>query len=272
MTMPVIQAQQGVVLIVDDNEANREMLSRRLQRRGYVTVTAARGAQALDLISKQHFDLVLLDVMMPDVDGFTVLQQVRAQRSMAELPIVLVTVKDQRDDIIRGLELGANDYLTKPLDFAVVMARIHTQLALKRAATELQPLVGAAKQAVISYSSKDQQAAEQVCKLLEQHHIGCWISSRDVPPGKHYAEEIVEAIDSGRAVVLLLSSNANASVHVRNEVEYAISHQKALFPVRIEPVEPSKALKLYLGTSQRIDAWVSLDQQIEKLAAAIRLL
>src|SRR5437870_5817996 len=128
-----MDAQGGLVLVVDDEDSNRDMLSRRLQRRGYATVTAENGAKALELIAQQPFDLVLLDVMMPGMDGWTVLEQVRQTRSMTDLPIIVTTAREQSDDIVRGLRLGANDYVTKPLDFPVVVARVQTQLALKRA-------------------------------------------------------------------------------------------------------------------------------------------
>ena len=121
------------LLVVDDNEMNRDMLSRRLQKRGYEVTCAEDGQQALDLIGERSFDLVLLDIMMPGIDGNEVLRKVRENCSPADLPIIMATAKDDTDDIVNSLKLGANDYVTKPLDFPVVMARVRTQLALKTA-------------------------------------------------------------------------------------------------------------------------------------------
>ena len=127
----------GTLLVVDDNEMNRDMLSRRLARRGHTVETAEDGRAALDMIERQPFDVVLLDIMMPGIDGIEVLKTVRKAHSAADLPIIMATAKDESDDIVSALKLGANDYVTKPLDFQVVLARVQTQLALKRAKEEL---------------------------------------------------------------------------------------------------------------------------------------
>jgi len=128
------------VLVVDDTEGNRDALSRRLERRGFAVMSAADGPEALQLLSKHPFDLVLLDVMMPGMSGLEVLEQVRRDRSPAELPIIMATAKDQSEDIVKALTLGANDYVTKPLDFPVVMARVNTQISLKRSVEQILEL------------------------------------------------------------------------------------------------------------------------------------
>ncbi len=129
------------VLVVDDNEANRDVLSRRLSRRGYVPVHAEDGQTALDLIAVEPaFDLVLLDVMMPGMSGLEVLERVRRTYTPAQLPVIMATAKDQSDDVVKALNLGANDYVTKPLDFAVLLARVNTQLLLKRSVQQVLEL------------------------------------------------------------------------------------------------------------------------------------
>ena len=130
----------GTLLVVDDNELNRDMLSRRLKSRGYTVHTAEDGQQAVDLIAASRFDLILLDVMMPGLSGIDVLKIIRQRYSMAELPVIMATAKDQGEDIVEALRLGANDYVTKPLDFPVVMARTEAQLTLKRAVEEIRRL------------------------------------------------------------------------------------------------------------------------------------
>jgi diguanylate cyclase (GGDEF)-like protein/PAS domain S-box-containing protein len=128
----------GTLLIVDDNQANCDTLCRRLARRGYKTAAAAGGQAALALIGQGGYDLVLLDIMMPDCDGIEVLTRLRQQYSASELPVIMVTAKSESDDMVAALELGANDYVTKPLDFPVVLARIRTQLARKYAEEALR--------------------------------------------------------------------------------------------------------------------------------------
>ncbi len=130
--------QQGRLLVADDNEMNRDLLARRLSRRGFTVVTAADGQEALDRITEQPFDVVVLDIMMPRVDGMEVLSRVREKTAAADLPIIMATAKSEAQDVVRALEMGANDYVTKPLDFQVVLARVQTQLSLKRAREELK--------------------------------------------------------------------------------------------------------------------------------------
>jgi sigma-B regulation protein RsbU (phosphoserine phosphatase) len=130
--------EEGSLLVVDDNEMNRDMLSRRLSRRGYTVVTAVNGREALDRIAGGSFDVIILDIMMPEIDGLEVLRRVREKTPAGDLPIIMVTAKSESEDVVRALNLGANDYVTKPLDFQVVHARVQTQVSLKRAREELR--------------------------------------------------------------------------------------------------------------------------------------
>ncbi len=126
-------SQASRLLIVDDNELNRDMLARRLARKGYDIVLAASAQQLSQRVKEEAIDLVLLDIEMPEISGLEALKTLRETYSPIELPIIMVTAKDQSDDVVRALNLGANDYVTKPIDFAVALARIGTQLSHKRA-------------------------------------------------------------------------------------------------------------------------------------------
>jgi sigma-B regulation protein RsbU (phosphoserine phosphatase) len=125
------------ILVVDDDEGNRESLSRRLVRRGYIVDVAPEGYSALKLLDAAPIDLVLLDVMMPGINGLEVLTRIRQTRPPTELPVIMVTANDATSDVVTALSLGANDYLTKPLDFAIVAARVQTQLALRAAVLQV---------------------------------------------------------------------------------------------------------------------------------------
>lgn len=133
-----MNSRQNRLLIVDDNELNRDMLARRLERKGYVVDVAAGATQLMQLVKAQSFDLVLLDIEMPEVSGLEALQALRDLYSPIQLPIIMVTARNQSEDVVKALELGANDYLTKPVDFAVALARIGTQLSHKRAQESLK--------------------------------------------------------------------------------------------------------------------------------------
>jgi diguanylate cyclase (GGDEF)-like protein len=121
------------LLIVDDVSDNRTLLTRRFERRGFEVVEADSGFTAIELIDKEPFDLVLLDVMMPGIDGMETLKRIRSRKSASALPVIMVTAKTGSSHIVDALELGANDYVTKPVDFAVAFARVNTQIGRKRA-------------------------------------------------------------------------------------------------------------------------------------------
>jgi adenylate cyclase len=121
------------ILVVDDNLHNVDMLVRRLQRSGYSVAAAYGGREAIDQVDNNDFDLVVLDIMMPEVNGIEVLEHIRKTKNVSELPVIMATAKDQSEDIVEAMKCGANDYVTKPIDFPVLVARIQTQLALKHA-------------------------------------------------------------------------------------------------------------------------------------------
>ena len=148
----------GNVLVVDDDEMNRDMLSRRLARKGFDVVVAEDGSEALALVAETDFDLILLDIMMPGIDGLQVLERLRREHSPVELPVIMATAKDESEDVVYALKLGANDYVTKPLDFPVVLARVTTQLSLRRATRDLE--------AAHARMKKDLDAAARVQRAM----------------------------------------------------------------------------------------------------------
>jgi DNA-binding response OmpR family regulator len=113
------------VLVVDDEKMIRSLLKMSLQRMGYEVTTAEDGAEALDLFQTESFDLILLDILMPKVDGFTVCAELRR---VSDVPVIMLTALNRPDDIVRGLELGADNYITKPFTFKEVEARIRAIL------------------------------------------------------------------------------------------------------------------------------------------------
>ena len=121
------------ILVVDDHPDNREMLMRRLEREGFRVLGAETGPEALEQVKAAPVSLILLDVMMPGMDGLEVLQALREEHSAAELPVIMVTAKAQSEDVVEALGNGANDYVTKPVDFPVALARIQAQLRIRRA-------------------------------------------------------------------------------------------------------------------------------------------
>ncbi len=125
-------AHRGVILVVDDNEDNRDMLARRLRRQRYEVLTAAGGRAALDALKATSIDLVLLDVMMPDLDGYAVLQQIKGDPALRDIPVLMISALDELDSVVRCIQLGAEDYLGKPFEPVLLQARVGACLDKKR--------------------------------------------------------------------------------------------------------------------------------------------
>ncbi|MEM7482357.1 MAG: protein kinase [Acidobacteriota bacterium] len=132
-------SSEHTLLVVDDEEMNRDLLSRRLERKGYRVAVAKGGQEALDAVAAQDIDLILLDIMMPGIDGIEVLKRLRQSHSQTQLPIIMATAKGDSEDVVQALELGANDYVVKPLDFPIVLARVQAQLRTKDSASQGTP-------------------------------------------------------------------------------------------------------------------------------------
>lgn len=130
--MSVLAESQARILVVDDTEVNRELLVRRLHREGHATAVAGDGREALELLGESTFDLVLLDIMMPEVNGYQVLEQMQADDGLRHVPVILISALDDAESIIKGLELGADDFLPKPFNPHILRARVGASLARKR--------------------------------------------------------------------------------------------------------------------------------------------
>jgi len=122
----------GQILVVDDNEMNRDLLLRRLEKQGHAVVTARNGREALDALRSRPFDLVLLDVMMPELNGYETLEHMQADAALRRVPVIMISAVDQIDSVVRCVELGAEDYLAKPFNQVLLKARIGAVLEKKR--------------------------------------------------------------------------------------------------------------------------------------------
>ena len=135
-TMPdsleLLRTATGSLLVVDDNEVNRDLLSRRLMREGHQVAEAVNGRQALEMIEQGSFDLVLLDVMMPELNGHEVLEHLQREGRLRDLPVIMLSASGEMDSIVQCISLGAEDYLSKPYDPILLRARINASLEKKR--------------------------------------------------------------------------------------------------------------------------------------------
>ena len=154
------------ILAVDDVASNLDILQVRLEAQGYEVITAADGERALELIRECEPDLVLLDIMMPKVDGITVLKQLKQDASARFLPVILVTAKADTSDVVIGLEAGADDYLTKPFEQAALMARVRSLLRLKDLHDTVQSQATTLKEQTEQLSEWNRLLEERVAKQI----------------------------------------------------------------------------------------------------------
>lgn len=127
-----LPAAVGHLLVIDDNQGNRDMLSRRLRHQGYSVSTAVSGQQALELLKTELVDLILLDVMMPEMDGYDLLKELKTSKIWRDIPVIMISALGEIESVVRCIEQGAEDYLTKPFDPVLLRARIGACLEKKR--------------------------------------------------------------------------------------------------------------------------------------------
>ncbi len=150
------------ILIVDDNAMNVKVLQTRLAAEGYEIITAADGEEGLSCARKHTPDLILLDVMMPKLDGFEVCRRLRADAAFPFTPIIMVTAMADSKDVVAGLEAGGDEYLTKPVDHAALAARVRSMLRIKRLHDKAEALAAEVKELNVSL---ERRVAEQVGEL-----------------------------------------------------------------------------------------------------------
>ena len=155
----------GRILVVDDNAGNREMLSRRLEREGYSVDTAEDGRKALEKLEAGGFDLVLLDIVMPELDGFAVLQSIRANQRWKEVAVIMISALDEIRSVVRCIEMGAEDYLPKPFDPVLLRARIGAILDRKRLRDE-ERLRTAQMETALQEADRQKQVAEAMLRNI----------------------------------------------------------------------------------------------------------
>src|SRR4051794_28344752 len=186
------------IVVADDSPASLDILKTRLASQGYDVVTATDGQEALDAVLSHRPDLILLDVMMPRLDGFEVCRRLRADLTLPFIPIILVTAKDDTRDIVAGLDSGADEYLTKPVDHAALTARVRSILRTKALHDTVQEQ---AAQLADWNRTLERRVAEQVAELERLSRLKRFLSP-----------QVAELVISGGAEHLLDSHRRDIAV------------------------------------------------------------
>ena len=139
--MTVRAPASGTILIADDNRVNRLLLARGLEQEGHTVAFAEDGREALEQLRQRRFDLLLLDVLMPELDGYEVLAELQGDPHLRDIPVVVTSALDEIDSVVRCLEMGAEDYLTKPVNPVLLNARINASLEKKRLRDQQRELI-----------------------------------------------------------------------------------------------------------------------------------
>lgn len=265
------------LLLVDDHKDNRVLVMRRLRARGYEVVEAQDGYQALDLLGRETFDAVLLDIIMPGMDGFKVLKAIRERHSAQHLPVIMATVMDGAEDVVQALREGANDYIVKPIDFAVLCARLEVHIGRKNAEAcvrqsqpELEGLVTELRTALSEAESAAQLQANFMADL--SHEIRTPLNgilgvtkALAASTGDPWQSRMLATVnDSAVALERLLSdaldlSRAEAgALEIRRErfdLAALVERCTALF----EPLAVGKGVTLKLDLAPEARVWVTGD-------------
>ena len=248
------------ILVVDDNETNRDILEARLMANGYEVLHAGDGEQALEMATRHRPDIILLDIMMPKINGIEVCRRLKCDASLPFIPIVLVTAKADSNDVVKGLDAGADEYLTKPVDHKVLIARVKALLRLKAMNDDRRehPAVKMSNgtDLFLSYSRQDRAKIEVLAKILQQRGWTVWWD-RHIKSGTSYDKVIEQALTGAKAVIVAWSQTSVESDWVRAEASFALKNTK-LFPLRLDnAVLPLRFTQVH---SINFSAWDGSDE------------
>ena len=201
--------KQATILVVDDHLSNVKLLQRKLQWEGMEIITASDGIECLDKVQKCNPDLILLDVMMPDMDGIETCKRLKEDPNTKDIPIIFITAKSSKKGKLEGLNCGAVDYISKPIDLEETIARIRTQLHLREIYNENLQL-----QSQLNYLGADSsvsQLLEEIQKnIIKAQEQAAHISQNSSAELKPQVQELINTLATIQTTYLPVSTHANA--------------------------------------------------------------
>lgn len=191
------KSHSGRILIVDDTDDNIRVLGTILRKRNYLINVAQNGVQALKLVEKVKPDLILLDIMMPEMDGFDACEKLKESAQTKDIPIIFLSAKSEKDDVIKGFKLGAVDYITKPFNSTELLARVETHLELKFS-----------RQTIIRQSEERKELLHILSHDLGQPILSVLAALKLVDKFPHFFEELTdqmkESMENGLEIISLV--------------------------------------------------------------------
>lgn len=166
----MVDSKSSLILIVDDNISNLQVLGALLSQKGYEIAVATDAVKALEFLENDSPDLILLDIMMPGTDGYELCQKIKSIEKLNEIPVLFLTALTDPDDIVKGFDSGAVDYISKPFNNAELLARIKTHIGLKKAKDELKVLRGTLPICVRCRKIKDEDGYWQIVEEYIESH------------------------------------------------------------------------------------------------------
>jgi two-component system NtrC family sensor kinase len=245
---------QGAILVVDDSAPNRLLLRSILQGAGYRVSEAQNGRECLEQFQKTAPDMILLDIMMPELDGLTVCRMLRETHSKLELPIIMVTTLSEADDVAQGLKLGANDYLFKPIERQVLLARIENHLALVHAQRQVIEQKKAVERALKIQNCIGDALPEAVLVHDQQGSIVYFNAEVERLCGAgnvQSAEHVFETAYDGLFAANWTAAYRELLPHVHRNSEYQFESRLGNRTIRIH----SRPVALGNGEYQRVWVW-----------------
>jgi adenylate cyclase len=202
--------EAGLILIVDDVEANRDLLARRLQRYGHQIKTARDGREAIACLNTETFDLILCDIMMPDINGYEVLEYLKADPNLRHIPVIMISALEDTSSVVRCIELGAEDYLSKPFNPTLLKARINACLEKKRLRDQ--------EQTFLKQLQAEQARSEQLLLSILPAAIAEQLKQGQSTLAESYAEASVLFADIADFTEICTRRSAIAVVKMLNQI------------------------------------------------------
>lgn len=215
--MPILPQHRARLLIVDDEQYNLQLLMRLFGQLCDVD-EAKNGKQALALLEKKEYDVVLLDIMMPEMNGLEVLDYIRATHDISELPVVLISAMNQTSQVARGIQMGANDYITKPIDVDVVLARVNTQIQLKALIDERQRMIARLQSANELKARMMQVASHDLKNPLNNLQLLTNLMERNKDKPEKLAQALEMQRDSLSAMLNVIQDFLDSSIAKSSEI------------------------------------------------------